>query len=89
MARQVVVITGASAGIGRATARLYGARGAQVALLARGRAGLDAAAKDVENAGGTALAIPTDVADYQQVEAAATQIENDLGPIDVWINVAF
>jgi NAD(P)-dependent dehydrogenase (short-subunit alcohol dehydrogenase family) len=89
MARQVVVITGASAGIGRATARLYGARGAQVALLARGRTGLDAAAKDVENAGGTALAIPTDVADYQQVEAAATQVENDLGPIDVWINVAF
>jgi NAD(P)-dependent dehydrogenase (short-subunit alcohol dehydrogenase family) len=89
MARQVVVITGASAGIGRATARLYGVRGAQVALLARGRAGLDAAAKDVENAGGTALAIPTDVADHRQVEAAATQIENDLGPIDVWINVAF
>jgi NAD(P)-dependent dehydrogenase (short-subunit alcohol dehydrogenase family) len=89
MAKQVVVITGASAGIGRATARLYGARGAQVALLARGRVGLDAAAKDVENAGGTALAIPTDVADYRQVEAAATQIENDLGPIDVWINVAF
>ena len=89
MARQVVVITGASAGIGRATARLYGARGAQVGLLARGRAGLDAAAKDVENAGGTALAIPTDVADYQQVQAAATQVENDLGPIDVWINVAF
>jgi NAD(P)-dependent dehydrogenase (short-subunit alcohol dehydrogenase family) len=89
MAKQVVVITGASAGIGRATARLYGARGAHVALLARGRAGLDAAAKDVDNAGGTALAIPTDVADYQQVEAAATQVEIDLGPIDVWINVAF
>ena len=89
MARQVIVITGASAGIGRATARLFGARGAQVALLARGRAGLDGAAKDVENAGGTALAIPTDVADCQQVEAAATQVENDLGPIDVWINVAF
>ena len=89
MARQVVVITGASAGIGRATARLFGARGAQVALLARGRAGLDGAAKDVENAGGTALAIPTDVADCSQVEAAASQVENDLGPIDVWINVAF
>jgi len=89
MARQVIVITGASAGIGRATARLFGARGAQVALLARGRAGLDGAAKDVENAGGTALAIPTDVADCQQVEAAATQVENDLGPIDVWINVGF
>ena len=89
MARQVVVITGASAGIGRATARLFGARGARVALLARGRAGLEGAAKDVENAGGVALAIPTDVADHQQVEAAATQVENELGPIDVWINVAF
>jgi NAD(P)-dependent dehydrogenase (short-subunit alcohol dehydrogenase family) len=89
MSRQVVVITGASAGIGRATARLFGARGAQVALLARGHAGLDGAAKDVENAGGTALAIPTDVADCNQVEAAASQVENELGPIDVWINVAF
>jgi NAD(P)-dependent dehydrogenase (short-subunit alcohol dehydrogenase family) len=87
--RQVVVITGASAGIGRATARQFGARGAQVALLARGQAGLDGAAKDVENAGGSALAIPTDVADYDQVEAAATQVEDTFGPIDVWINVAF
>jgi NAD(P)-dependent dehydrogenase (short-subunit alcohol dehydrogenase family) len=87
--RQVVVITGASAGIGRATARQFGARGAQVALLARGQAGLDGAAKDVENAGGSALAIPTDVADYDQVDAAATQVEDTFGPIDVWINVAF
>jgi NAD(P)-dependent dehydrogenase (short-subunit alcohol dehydrogenase family) len=87
--RQVVVITGASAGIARATARQFGARGAQVALLARGQAGLDGAAKDVENAGGKALAIPTDVADYEQVEAAARQVEDTFGPIDVWINVAF
>ncbi len=87
--RQVVVITGASAGIGRATARQFGARGAQVALLARGQAGLDGAAKDVENAGGSALVIPTDVADYDQVDAAATQVEDTFGPIDVWINVAF
>jgi NAD(P)-dependent dehydrogenase (short-subunit alcohol dehydrogenase family) len=87
--RQVVVITGASAGIARATARRFGARGAQVALLARGQAGLDGAAKDVENAGGNALAIPTDVADYDQVEAAARQVEDAFGPIDVWINVAF
>ncbi|MFY9805765.1 MAG: SDR family oxidoreductase [Pseudonocardiaceae bacterium] len=87
--RQVVVITGASAGIARATAAQFGARGAQVALLARGQAGLDGAAKDVENAGGTALAIPTDVADYDQVEAAAKQVEDTFGPIDVWINVAF
>jgi NAD(P)-dependent dehydrogenase (short-subunit alcohol dehydrogenase family) len=87
--RQVVVITGASAGIARATARAFGARGAQVALLARGRAGLDGAAKDVENAGGAALAIPTDVADYDQVEVAARQVEDTFGSIDVWINVAF
>jgi NAD(P)-dependent dehydrogenase (short-subunit alcohol dehydrogenase family) len=86
---QVVVITGASAGIARATARQFGARGAHVGLLARGQAGLDGTAKDVENAGGKALAIPTDVADYDQVAAAAAQIEGTFGPIDVWINVAF
>ena len=89
MARRVVVITGASAGIARAAAREFGARGAAVGLLARGQAGLDGAAKDVENAGGTALAIPTDVADYDQVEAAAALVEETLGPIDVWVNVAF
>jgi len=87
--RQVVVITGASAGIARATARQFGGRRARVALLARGQAGLDGAAKDVENAGGTALAIPTDVADYDQVAAAAGRVEENFGPIDVWINVAF
>lgn len=86
---QVVVITGASAGIARATAHLYGLRGANVALLARGQAGLDGAANDVEKAGGRALAIPTDVADHAELEAAATQIEDILGPIDIWINVAF
>lgn len=87
--QQVVVITGASAGIGRATARLFGARGAQVGLLARGEAGLDAAQRDVEKAGGQALAIPTDVADFAQVESAAAAVEAAFGPIDVWINVAF
>jgi NAD(P)-dependent dehydrogenase (short-subunit alcohol dehydrogenase family) len=86
---QTVVITGASAGIARATARLYGARGANVGLLARGQAGLDGAAQDVIEAGGQALAVPTDVADYTQVEQAATKIEAEFGPIDVWINVAF
>ncbi len=86
---QVVVITGASAGIARATAQQFGARGAHVALLARGQAGLDGAVKDVENAGGKALAIPTDVASYDQLDAAATQVEDTFGPIDVWINVAF
>jgi NAD(P)-dependent dehydrogenase (short-subunit alcohol dehydrogenase family) len=84
-----VVVTGASAGIGRATARLFGERGASVALIARGQAGLDGAARDVEEAGGKALAISADVADYAQVTAAARDIEEQLGPIDVWINVAF
>lgn len=87
--RQVVVITGASAGIGRACARAFAARGARIGLLARGTTGLDAAAKDVEHAGGTALAISTDVAYHDQIDEAATQVENVLGPIDVWVNVAF
>jgi NAD(P)-dependent dehydrogenase (short-subunit alcohol dehydrogenase family) len=86
---QTVVITGASAGIARATARLYGARGANVGLIARGQAGLDGAAQDVLEAGGQALAVSTDVADHAQVEKAATEIEAQFGPIDVWINVAF
>ncbi len=86
---EVVVITGASGGIGRATARLYGARGAKVALLARGEEGLEGAAKDVEAAGGQALPIPTDTADYEQMDGAAGHVEDALGPIDVWINDAF
>src|SRR3954469_3371969 len=86
---QVVVVTGASGGIGRAVARAFGARQARVALLARGEEGLDAAAADVTREGGTALAIPTDVADFAQVEAAADRAEKELGPIDVWVNVAF
>jgi NAD(P)-dependent dehydrogenase (short-subunit alcohol dehydrogenase family) len=86
---QVVVVTGASGGIGRAVARAFGARQARVALLARGKEGLEAAAEDVTRSGGTALAIPTDVADFDQVDAAATRVERELGPIDVWVNVAF
>jgi NAD(P)-dependent dehydrogenase (short-subunit alcohol dehydrogenase family) len=89
METQTVVVTGASAGIGRATARLFGQRGARVALIARGQAGLDGAARDVEEAGGTALPISADVADYDQVVAAARKVEEQLGPIDVWVNVAF
>ena len=89
MQTQTVVITGASAGIGRAAARLFGARGARVGLIARGQAGLDGAARDVQEAGGTALAISADVSDYDQVTAAARQVEQELGPIDVWVNVAF
>ncbi len=87
--KQVVVVTGASGGIGRATAQAFGARGATVALLARGQEGLAGAARDVQAAGGTALPIPTDVADPEQVEAAAERVEAELGPIDVWVNVAF
>jgi NAD(P)-dependent dehydrogenase (short-subunit alcohol dehydrogenase family) len=86
---QVVVITGASAGIGRAVARRFGERQARVALLARGRGGLDAAAREVEASGGTPLVIEVDVADTQAVEDAASQVEQELGPIDVWVNVAF
>ncbi|MCX5387158.1 SDR family oxidoreductase [Streptomyces sp. NBC_00083] len=86
---ETVVITGASAGIGRATARLFAERGAHIALLARGEAGLDAAAAEVEELGGRALAIPVDVADPDQVEKAADAAEAAFGPIDVWVNVAF
>jgi NAD(P)-dependent dehydrogenase (short-subunit alcohol dehydrogenase family) len=89
MAPQIVVVTGASGGIGRAVAHAYGARGCTVALLARGEDGLAAAARDVETSGGRALAIPTDVADSEQVHRASQLVEEELGPIDVWINVAF
>ena len=84
-----VVITGASAGIGRATAELFGSRGARVALIARGEDGLNGAAEAVTAAGGTALALPADVADFAAVDRAAEQAETDLGPIGVWVNVAF
>jgi NAD(P)-dependent dehydrogenase (short-subunit alcohol dehydrogenase family) len=86
---ETVVITGASGGIGRATARRFGERGASVGLIARGDSGLAGAADDVEQAGGKALAVPTDVASYSQVEDAARQVEEHFGPIDTWINVAF
>src|SRR3954451_12877933 len=86
---QTVVVTGASGGIGRATATAFGKRGAQVALLARGEQGLAGAAADVERAGGKALVLPTDVADAEAVFAAAERAESELGPIDIWVNVAF
>jgi NAD(P)-dependent dehydrogenase (short-subunit alcohol dehydrogenase family) len=85
---EVVVITGASAGVGRATARAFAQRGAKIGLLARGQEGLDGARRDVENAGGQALVLPTDVAYADQVEAAAEVVEQRLGPIDIWINNA-
>ena len=84
----VVVITGASAGVGRATAQAFARRGACIGLLARGREGLEATRKDVEALGGTALVIPTDVADFEQVESAARAVEQTLGSIDVWVNNA-
>lgn len=86
---KVVVVTGASAGIGRAVVRQLAERHAQVGLLARGEAGLNAAAAEVRSAGGQALAIPTDVANYEAVDQAAGRIEERFGPIDAWINVAF
>ena len=88
MPPEVVVITGASAGVGRAVARRFARDGARLALLARGHDGLDAARREVEEAGGRALAIPADVADWDAVNAAANQVERELGPIDIWINNA-
>jgi NAD(P)-dependent dehydrogenase (short-subunit alcohol dehydrogenase family) len=87
--QQTVVVTGASGGIGRSVARAYGARGARVALLSRGRTGLEAAAQDVSDAGGTPLVVPVDTADHEAVFAAADRVEEELGPIDIWVNVAF
>jgi len=89
MRKQVVVVTGASGGIGRATARAFAARGGSVALLARGAAGLEAAAQDVRDAGARAMPIEVDVADADALEAAADRIQAELGRIDVWVNVAF
>lgn len=85
---KVVVVTGATSGVGRATARAFAERGASVGLLARGREGLEGAAKDVGAAGGRSLTVPTDVADPDQVERAAERVEEELGPIDVWVNNA-
>jgi NAD(P)-dependent dehydrogenase (short-subunit alcohol dehydrogenase family) len=84
----VVVITGASSGVGRACAREFGRRGASVALIARGQDRLEAAAREVEGLGGQALVLPLDVADADAVEAAAATTEDQLGAIDVWVNNA-
>lgn len=89
MARhEVVVITGASAGLGRATVREFAKRGAWIGLIARGVDGLEAARREVEAAGGRALVLPVDVADSAQVDAAAQKVEEELGPIDIWVNNA-
>ena len=86
--RPIAVVTGASGGVGRATARVFAEVGYDVALLARGMAGLEGAAKEVEAEGGRAVVITTDVGNYEEVDAAATLVENELGPIDVWVNDA-
>jgi short-subunit dehydrogenase len=85
---EVVVITGASAGVGRAVARRFAAEGAHIGLIARGRDGLEGARKDVENLGGRALILQGDVADAAFMESAAEQAEDRLGPIDIWVNNA-
>ncbi len=85
---EVVVVTGASAGIGRTTARVFGEHGASVGLLARNEDGLEGARKEIEAAGGKALVLPTDVADPEQVEAAALRVEEEFGLINTWVNDA-
>jgi NAD(P)-dependent dehydrogenase (short-subunit alcohol dehydrogenase family) len=85
---EVVVITGAGAGIGRAAVREFARHGASIALLSRDVDRLEATRAEVERLGGKAIAIPTDMANYDQVESAAEQVERELGPIDIWVNVA-
>src|SRR4029453_3770823 len=86
--RRIVVVTGASAGVGRATVRAFARSGADIGLLARGAAGPEGARREGEGGGGRALVLPPDVADPDQVEAAAERVERELGPIDVWVNNA-
>lgn len=86
---QVVVVTGASAGVGRAVVRRFAREGVRIGLIARGREGLDAAAREVAALGGEALVLPTDVAHAEAVERAAGAVETQFGAIDVWINAAF
>src|SRR5437588_5902718 len=85
---EVVIITGASAGLGRATARHFARHGARIGLIARGEAGLDAARREVEELGGRALVLPCDVADATAIDAAAARVEETFGPIDIWVNNA-
>ena len=85
---EVVVITGASAGVGRATARAFARRGARIGLLARGREGLEGTKRDVENLGGRAVIQIVDVADAAKLDAAADVVEREFGPIDFWVNNA-
>ncbi|HEY0646782.1 SDR family oxidoreductase [Phenylobacterium sp.] len=86
---EVVVITGASAGVGRATAREFARRGARIGLVARDRASLEATRREIEALGGHGLVLPADVSDAGQMEAVAVEAEAVLGPIDIWVNNAF
>lgn len=86
--REVVVITGASAGLGRATVRAFARQRARIGLLARSRERLEEAKAEVESLGGEALVLPTDVADADGVEAAAAVVEERFGPLDIWVNNA-
>src|SRR6266576_2117120 len=85
---EVVVITGASAGVGRATAQAFARRGARLGLIARGPDGLEAARKEVAQLGGSALVFAVDVSDAEKVEEAAARVEEEFGPIDIWVNNA-
>jgi NAD(P)-dependent dehydrogenase (short-subunit alcohol dehydrogenase family) len=85
---EVVVVTGATSGVGRAVVREFARKGATLGLLARGEDGLEAAAQEVRSLGGRAMAVPTDVSEHEQVERAAASIESELGPIEVWVNNA-
>ena len=87
--RKLAVVTGGSAGVGRATVCEFAARGYDVAILARGGAGLDGAAADVRSRGQRALPLAVDVADYEAMERAVSRVESELGEVDVWVNVAF
>ena len=84
----VVAIAGASAGVGRATARAFAREGASIGLIARGEERLDSARREIEELGVSAVSVSADVSDHQAVEDAAGRIETDLGPIDVWVNNA-
>ena len=86
---RVVALTGASGGVGRAVVRELAKHAGSVALLARGEIGLAAAADEVRGAGATPMMVPVDVADAAQIEAAVARIEDELGPIDIWVNSAF
>src|SRR5690242_15994705 len=88
MPGETVVITGASAGVGRATARAFAKHGARIGLMARSADRLDAAATEVRALGGEAIAVPADVADADAVDSAAEAVERQFGPIDIWINNA-